>query len=54
LQALGNFPAQGLIKQWLKAGYVEDARRHPTDTGVPQGGVTTPPTTLQTFFESIV
>ena len=38
-QALGNFPARGLIKQWLKAGYVEDAMRHPTDTGMPQGGV---------------
>ena len=42
LQALGNFPARGLIKQWLKAGYVEDAMRHPTETGVPQGGVISP------------
>jgi RNA-directed DNA polymerase len=42
LQALGNFPARGLIKQWLKAGYVEDAMWHPTDTGVPQGGVISP------------
>ncbi len=42
LQAIGNFPARGLIKQWLKAGYVEDAMRHPTDTGVPQGGVISP------------
>jgi RNA-directed DNA polymerase len=42
LQALGNFPARGLIKQWLKAGYMEDAMRHPTDTGVPQGGVIIP------------
>jgi RNA-directed DNA polymerase len=39
VQALGNFPARGLIKQWLKAGYVEDERRYPTDTGVPQGAV---------------
>jgi RNA-directed DNA polymerase len=42
LQALGNFPARGLIKQWLKAGYMEDALRHPTNTGVPQGGVISP------------
>jgi RNA-directed DNA polymerase len=42
VQALGNFPARGLIKQWLKAGYVEDAMLHPTDTGVPQGGVISP------------
>ena len=25
VQAIGNFPARELIKQWLKAGYVEDA-----------------------------
>jgi len=42
VQALGNFPAWGLIKQWLKAGYVEDAMLHPTGTGVPQGGVISP------------
>jgi hypothetical protein len=24
VQAIGNFPARELIKQWLKAGYVED------------------------------
>lgn len=42
LQAIGNFPARGLINQWLKAGYVEDEMLHPTDTGVPQGGVISP------------
>jgi RNA-directed DNA polymerase len=31
-----------LIKQWLKAGYVEDGMLHPTDAGVPQGGVVSP------------
>ena len=41
-QAIGNFPARELIKQWLKAGYVEDEMLHPTDTGVPQGGVISP------------
>ena len=42
LQAIGNFPARELIKQWLKAGYVEDEMLHPTDAGVPQGGVISP------------
>ena len=42
LQAIGNFPARELIKQWLKAGYVEDEMLHPTDAGVPQGGVVSP------------
>ena len=41
-QAIGNFPARELIKQWLKAGYVEEEMLHPTDTGVPQGGVISP------------
>ena len=42
LEAIGNFPARELIKQWLKAGYVEDEMLYPTDTGVPQGGVVSP------------
>ncbi len=42
LQAIGNFPARELIKQWLKAGYVEDEMLHPTNSGVPQGGVVSP------------
>lgn len=41
-QAVGNFPARELIQRWLKAGYVEDEMLHPTDTGVPQGGVISP------------
>jgi len=41
-QAIGNFPARELIKQWLKAGYVEDEMLPPTDAGVPQGGVSSP------------
>ena len=40
--AIGHFPARGLVKQWRNAGYGEDARQHPTDTGVPQGGVRSP------------
>jgi RNA-directed DNA polymerase len=42
VEAIGNFPARELIKQWLKAGYVEDEMLHPTDAGVPQGGVVSP------------
>jgi Reverse transcriptase (RNA-dependent DNA polymerase) len=41
-QAIGNFPARGLSKQWLKAGYVEAEMLHPTEAGVPQGGVISP------------
>ena len=40
--AIGNFPARELIKQWLKAGYVENGRLYPTETGCPQGGVISP------------
>jgi RNA-directed DNA polymerase len=42
LQAIGNFPARELIKQWLKADYVEEEMLHPTEAGVPQGGVVSP------------
>jgi len=42
VQTIGNFPARELIKQWLKAGYVEAEMLHATDTGVPQGGVISP------------
>src|SRR5919109_4174797 len=41
-QAIGNFPARGLIKRWLQAGYVEAEMLHPTEAGVPQGGVISP------------
>src|SRR5512143_2800541 len=40
--AIGNFPARALINQWLKAGYLDEDRRHPTDAGCPQGGVVSP------------
>jgi len=42
LRQLGSFPARGLVKQWLKAGVVEDGRFAPTEEGVPQGGVISP------------
>lgn len=42
VQARGNVPARGLLKQGLNAGDVEEAMRHPPETGVPQGGVRSP------------
>ena len=42
LQMLGTFPARGMVKQWLKAGVVEDGHLSPTEDGVPQGGVISP------------
>ena len=42
LKALGDVPGKALIKQWLKAGYLEGGRYHDTPTGTPQGGVISP------------
>jgi RNA-directed DNA polymerase len=42
LTQLGAFPARGMIKQWLKAGVVENDLLSPTEEGVPQGGVVSP------------
>lgn len=42
LKTLGNIPGRELIKQWLKAGYMEDEIFHPTQSGTPQGGVISP------------
>jgi RNA-directed DNA polymerase len=43
MQLIGNFPARELIRQWLKAGYVEfDGSYHDTHAGTPQGGVISP------------
>ncbi|MFY9553538.1 MAG: group II intron reverse transcriptase/maturase [Blastocatellia bacterium] len=42
LKALGNTPSRELIKQWLKAGYVEADVFHPTTSGTPQGGIVSP------------
>ena len=39
---LDTFPARGMIRQWLKAGMVEQGRLHRTEDGVPQGGVISP------------
>lgn len=42
LKAIGPVPGRELIRQWLKAGYMEEMRWHPTDAGTPQGGVISP------------
>ncbi len=42
LQKLGNIPGKELIKQWLKAGYVEAEVFHDTASGVQQGGIISP------------
>ncbi|MDQ6806192.1 MAG: reverse transcriptase N-terminal domain-containing protein, partial [Actinomycetota bacterium] len=49
LTMLGTFPARGMVKQWLKAGVVEQGRLHRTEEGTPQGGVVTAPTQKVTW-----
>jgi group II intron reverse transcriptase/maturase len=39
-----------LLRQWLRAGVVEDGRWRATEVGSPQGGVVTPPTMLQKWW----
>jgi len=42
LQTLENTPGRELIKQWLKAGYVEAEVFYETNSGTPQGGIISP------------
>src|ERR1700730_2261506 len=42
LKTIGSVPGKELIKQWLKAGYVEQGAFHATEQGTPQGGVVSP------------
>jgi RNA-directed DNA polymerase len=42
LEAIGLCPGRALIKQWLKAGYMEDGVFHETTAGTPQGSVISP------------
>jgi RNA-directed DNA polymerase len=43
LAAIGDFPARGLIADWLKAGVFESGKGFaPTEEGTPQGGVISP------------
>ncbi len=42
LTTLGRAPGRALIRQWLKAGYMEEGRYYDTAEGTPQGGVISP------------
>jgi RNA-directed DNA polymerase len=42
LNTIGPVPGRELIRQWLKAGYVDKKVFHETETGTPQGGVISP------------
>ncbi|NEP03313.1 MAG: group II intron reverse transcriptase/maturase [Symploca sp. SIO2E9] len=42
LKTIGDIPGRELIKQWLKAGYVESEIFHETQSGTPQGGIISP------------
>jgi RNA-directed DNA polymerase len=42
LSTIGQFPARGMIRDWLKAGVVDKGRYAPTEEGTPQGGVVSP------------
>jgi RNA-directed DNA polymerase len=40
---LANIPMDaGILKKWLKAGYVENRNLFPTEAGTPQGGIISP------------
>jgi RNA-directed DNA polymerase len=42
LKALKTFPGKSLIKEWLKAGFVDKGIKYDTSLGTPQGGVISP------------
>ncbi|NEN99348.1 MAG: group II intron reverse transcriptase/maturase, partial [Moorea sp. SIO3I7] len=42
IEALGNFPAVKLVKDWLKAGYIHKGVFSDTGKGTPQGGIISP------------
>jgi RNA-directed DNA polymerase len=42
LRSISHLPGRELIKQWLKAGYVEAECFHETESGTPQGGIISP------------
>lgn len=42
LTTIGAVPGQELIRQWLKAGYVNNGVFHDIEAGTPQGGVISP------------
>jgi RNA-directed DNA polymerase len=42
LSLIGSVPYGELIKEWLKAGFIDRKIFNPTETGTPQGGVISP------------
>ena len=42
LSTIGNFPGRRIIREWLKAGYVDNNVFHSQDSGTPQGGIVSP------------
>jgi RNA-directed DNA polymerase len=42
MSKIGNFPGRRLIKEWLKAGYVDQDVFHQPTTGTPQGRIISP------------
>jgi RNA-directed DNA polymerase len=42
LRTLGDAPGRELVRQWLKAGVLEDGVLHDTPAGTPQGGAISP------------
>ena len=42
LKTLGEVPGRELVRQWLKAGVMEEGSYHATEAGTPQGGVISP------------
>ena len=42
LITIGNFPGRRIIREWLKAGYVDNNTFYPQETGTPQGGLISP------------
>lgn len=42
LDTIGDFPSKHLIRQWLKAGYMDGNVFHTTEQGTPQGGICSP------------
>jgi RNA-directed DNA polymerase len=42
LRPLGDVPGKTLVRQWLKAGVIEDGVQYATAAGTPQGGVRSP------------
>ena len=42
--------AKALLRQWLKAGFIDKCTLVPTTAGTPQGATSTPPTMLRTLL----